>query len=913
MSRFRDRTEDFKDSVRKSAVSNGDNELESIKELDHFMMKHRKDYVDLHRTTEHEKDSIEQEITAFIKACKEQIDILKNSIRNEEANSKGWLGLAADNSNADTVAHKHGVVLILSEKLHSVTAQFDQLRATRFQDIINRAMPRRKPKRIPKEASPVNATLANPEPIEPDEIQAQPRRLQQQQLLDDETQALQVELSNLLDGARQTETKMVEMSALNHLMATHVLQQAQQIEVLYDQAVEATKNVELGNKELSQAIQRNSSSRTFLLLFFFVLTFSVLFLDWIQERSFYFCLVKDMSCCVMEGNDDQNLKAINASVGRLVWVRLRNGSWWPGQTLLHEEVPEENSPKLGTPIKLLDRDDVGIEWYILEKSKSVKAFRCGEYDAHIEKAKASAAAARASSKKTVKCTRRENAINTALEIENAHLAKEDNNLRGSSGEEEDDEVTDSDSAPELRQSSLSSQEMNNVGALVKVEPKRRRTPNDSEDDGTEGTTKRMRGLEDIGKEHVGAIVLHRQEMGSVCDVRLSDSMSNGYIVNNGYKVCSPLSLKRKRSQVTNGTNECSKRKNRCRQLTKVLECTAMVCVPGTSDQLVTSGLEPVESMKSVSVVINNNSDSTGVSCENAPENVVGGGASHDNKAKDSEISSVSVSAEDDSSDHLYDVPLTEVAKHSAGFPSACTISSSRTALVSGLTRRRGPSGHDVYVKKEASNGYAWANPLETQLVIWNRNWTEKSTSKWQLKGKRNSRQMSKKQEARRSVFSEEANNNNRPLLLPALFEVKIEVRASCNKPRVPLVSRMSKLNGKAIVGHPVSVEALEEGYYNGMVMSQAVVKAKSLPKKKGKKRKSHGSFEKSNKKSSSLSVKTRRLSTLTERSKKLTTTKAKETVVACIPLKVVFSRINQVLKGSARQKQHRAFPSAVKT
>ena len=39
-------------------------------------------------------------------------------------------------------------------------------------------------------------------------------------------------------------------------------------------------NVELGNKELSQAIQRNSSSRTFLLLFLFVLTFSILFLDW---------------------------------------------------------------------------------------------------------------------------------------------------------------------------------------------------------------------------------------------------------------------------------------------------------------------------------------------------------------------------------------------------------------------------------------------------------------------------------------------------------------------------------------------------------------------------------------------------------------------------------------------------------
>lgn len=82
-------------------------------------------------------------------------------------------------------------VLILSEKLHSVTAQFDQLRATRFQDIINRAMPRRKPKRIIKETNPVNTTLASSESIEPDEIQAQPRRIQQQ-LLDDETQALQV-------------------------------------------------------------------------------------------------------------------------------------------------------------------------------------------------------------------------------------------------------------------------------------------------------------------------------------------------------------------------------------------------------------------------------------------------------------------------------------------------------------------------------------------------------------------------------------------------------------------------------------------------------------------------------------------------------------------------------------------------
>nr|P59278.2 RecName: Full=Uncharacterized protein At1g51745 [Arabidopsis thaliana] len=597
----------------------------------------------------------------------------------------------------------------------------------------------------------------------------------------------------------------------------------------------------------------------------------------------------------MESNDDRNLEAINASVGRLVWVRRRNGSWWPGQTLVHDQVPDNSlvGPKVGTPIKLLGRDDVSVDWYILENSKTVKAFRCGEYDTCIEKAKASS-----SKKRSGKCTLREDAINNALKIENEHLAKEDDNLCNLSGEEDskrclsgkededsgssDAEETEDDelaSAPEQLQSSISSQEMNNVGAS-KVQSKRRRTPNDSEDDGTEGV-KRMRGLEDIGKEQAGGIVEHKQDLDLICAVGLSDSVSNGNTIANGNKVCSPSSLKR-------NVSECSKRKNRRRQLTKVLESTAMVSVPVTCDQGVSldcqgiydskvSGMESVESMKSVSVVINNNSDSTGVSCEDAYENVVG--ASHNNKAKDSEISSISVSAEDDSSDRLFDVPLTGEENHSEGFPAACRISSPRKALVTDLTRRCGRNSHNVFVKNEASNGSACTSPPASEPVNCILSGIEKNTSKWQLKGKRNSRQMSKKQEERRNVYGEEANNNS-STPHSTLYEVKIEVKASYTKPRVPLVSRMSELSGKAIVGHPLSVEILEEDYSNGMVMPPVVAKAKSLPKKNGKKQ---------------------------------TTEKAKETVVACIPLKVVFSRINEVLKGSARQTQHRALPSAAKT
>lgn len=53
------------------------------------------------------------QVTVFIKACKDQIDVLKNSITDEETNSKRWLGIRSDNLNADTIAHKHGVVWLL--------------------------------------------------------------------------------------------------------------------------------------------------------------------------------------------------------------------------------------------------------------------------------------------------------------------------------------------------------------------------------------------------------------------------------------------------------------------------------------------------------------------------------------------------------------------------------------------------------------------------------------------------------------------------------------------------------------------------------------------------------------------------------------------------------------------------------
>lgn len=770
---------------------------------------------------------------------------------------------------------------------------------------------------------------------------------------------------------------------------------------------------------------------------------------------------------------------IDASVGGLVWVRRRNGSWWPGRIMGLDELSEGSlvSPRSGTPVKLLGREDASVDWYNLEKSKRVKAFRCGEYDECIEKAKASAAN---NNKKAVKYARREDAIIHALEIENTRLGKDRLDLfisensggdHGSSakespsmshsGEENGDIGDDvsgsednSNSAPELSQSGISFEEPNhnNSTKVQSVQGRRRKTPNDSEDDGTEGV-KRMRGLEDLGmgvaskRKAGGALDLVQQDNASLCDLSTGNCIPNGSPVNGSKGYSS--SLKRKRSQVAN-VHEFLKKKNRRRPLTKVLESTAMVSVPVICDQLPSSsgsplqaisdgrvsGLESNESKKSM--IISNNSDSTGVSCENgAPLNASEHAcdASHVNsKMKENEISSINGLAENDSSDRLFDVPFVgvlEEEKHTAGFspiPVSCT---SGRPYVGALGRQSSPSSQ-AEAASLRNDGLNESGSTSLAAVNISQR-IEKGTSKWQLKGKRNSRHLSKnrKQDSRKYVDMDDESNaylagiehsegsdqkvdcngigghpasynctlraKCKPVAegqvdafrdwnkhmsqrdphmrgtvtevklspdgsvipqrsLPfrqsrftvhsryqipdypvrnictnaSLYDVKLEVKANSYRPQhVPLVSLMSKLNGKAIVGHPLTVEVLDDRRCDGLLSSmqcnlevgemRAAVKPNSVTgrvhtKHVGLQQRFSPTKSSKLKKSGLLSKKIRKLSSLTghkqsEEERKPVVDKSKGTVISCIPLKVVFSRINEAVNGLARP-AHRVLTSS---
>ncbi|KAL3632900.1 hypothetical protein CASFOL_025884 [Castilleja foliolosa] len=644
---------------------------------------------------------------------------------------------------------------------------------------------------------------------------------------------------------------------------------------------------------------------------------------------------------------------IDGSIGSLVWVRRRNGSWWPGRILSLDELPEGclPTPRTGAPVKLLGREDASVDWYNLEKSKRVKPFRCGEYDDCIEKAKASASASHLS-KKVVKYARREDAILHAIELENAHLGitdistgqdtRDDDeqhiNKESPSGEQiEEEDINgglsrsedDSDSAPEPSLGSiLSFEELKCV--------KRRRTPNDSEDGGSKGVKKRMRGLEDLG-------------MGGAS------------------------SLRRKRS-LNSHVHEFLKKKNRRRTLSKVLECTP-----------VASGFESNEANKN-----NINSDSTTgrVSLNlsrNGDDDCVG------TKAKENEISSV-VRVGDDRSCELFDVPLVSEEKQQSAAGVSKTVSgpSHKTQVVSGAHSSQSSHVETISLGNEEHNEIGSTNSVPadvhnniTQII-------EKNTSKWQLKGKRNSRprkidmddepethlsgsnrihgslipDVDKKETRveefrgwswnvpnnaggsksdvvapqrllpyRQSRFTVNPKYESSEFSLshhtsnggPALYDVKMEVQMSYRPQHVPYISLMSKLNGKPVMGHPLPIKVLDDGFcdnllslgpecyrsiseleYNSLnCLSERKPRRLRTSKRRSKsKSRKHGS--KKGPKNGLLSKKVRKLSSLTGPHKKRQHEKSpvlenlNGSSIACVPINVIFSRINAALSSSIR-------------
>merc|ERR1711934_235810 len=99
-------------------------------------------------------------------------------------------------------------------------------------------------------------------------------------MMEMENEKLIDHLSSLTNQVDQVQSKVVKIAELQSIFTEKVLQQADSLEKVADEAVSTTENVKEGNEAIRQAIQNKASYRVYILFIILVFSFSLLFLDW---------------------------------------------------------------------------------------------------------------------------------------------------------------------------------------------------------------------------------------------------------------------------------------------------------------------------------------------------------------------------------------------------------------------------------------------------------------------------------------------------------------------------------------------------------------------------------------------------------------------------------------------------------
>lgn len=67
------------------------------------------------------------------------------------------------------------------------------------------------------------------------------------------------------------------------MFSTAIMQQGEQIEKLYSEAVQATRHIDRANVQLGKAIRTNRAARKYMIAFFLIASLGLIFLDWFNS------------------------------------------------------------------------------------------------------------------------------------------------------------------------------------------------------------------------------------------------------------------------------------------------------------------------------------------------------------------------------------------------------------------------------------------------------------------------------------------------------------------------------------------------------------------------------------------------------------------------------------------------------
>lgn len=250
----------------------------SIYDLRDFIAANKRDYLSTGKLTEQGKDKVEEQVGQAVRAITQHLDALKDGVVAAQQPADGRQPLINEHS----AAHLHGAVLVLVEQLHSVTASFDKCRAVRYQQSLAKEL--RQHRKVPHSALLNNQTdWQQRNSSDGGGSDAGNGGMQQQVQQQDPTRQLLEELTSALQQTQGIERTMREITTINQMISTAVMQQAEMIETLYNNAVDATQHIKRGNVDLKKTIQLNRSSRYYLLVLLITLSLLLLFFDWFNS------------------------------------------------------------------------------------------------------------------------------------------------------------------------------------------------------------------------------------------------------------------------------------------------------------------------------------------------------------------------------------------------------------------------------------------------------------------------------------------------------------------------------------------------------------------------------------------------------------------------------------------------------
>jgi hypothetical protein len=231
------------------------------------------------------------EVTECIKECQTELNGLQKELDAAKNNNNNNVAAAAG---GQVHAHYAGVLLILCSQLQDVGEVQKELLKKQLSgsgsgsssDSLlwsSRAGPKHKPKRTPHTRTKgLNANRRVEEEEEeghsnPDDYR---NHQHQHQQLEAENLVLLGELQRTHESAAQVEQSLVEISNLNQVFSTQVQQQSEQLEVLYEEALETSANFSGGNVELTKALEYNKQGGRYLLYMIVFFTLLLLLFDW---------------------------------------------------------------------------------------------------------------------------------------------------------------------------------------------------------------------------------------------------------------------------------------------------------------------------------------------------------------------------------------------------------------------------------------------------------------------------------------------------------------------------------------------------------------------------------------------------------------------------------------------------------